>query len=75
MKLFVDTTKLRIGIGSILIGWAVAKAKHMGAVRLFIEADPGAAQFYRRMGAYDVGVASSGSIVGRLLPKLALDLT
>jgi hypothetical protein len=41
-----------------------------GAHRLSVEADPGAAPFYRRMGAQDVGLAPSRSITGRMLPKL-----
>ena len=39
-----------------------------------IEADPDAAPFYRRMGAQDVGLAPSGSIPGRMLPKLVKEL-
>jgi hypothetical protein len=33
-----------------------------------------AAPFYRRMGAYDVGQAPSGSVPGRMLPKLVMNL-
>jgi N-acetylglutamate synthase-like GNAT family acetyltransferase len=74
LKLFIEPSKLRSGIGSLLFDWAIEQATNMGATRLFIEADPGAAQFYRDMGAYDVGFAPSGSIPGRLLPKLAFNL-
>jgi hypothetical protein len=56
------------------LAWAAGVARNMGATRLFIEADPDAAPFYRRMGAVDVGLAPSGSIPGRILPKLAVDL-
>jgi hypothetical protein len=45
-----------------------------GAARMTIEADPDAAPFYRHLGARDIGLAPSGSIAGRVLPKLALDL-
>ena len=37
-------------------------------------ADPFAAPFYRRMGMADVGMAPSGSIPGRMLPRLAMPL-
>jgi GNAT superfamily N-acetyltransferase len=74
LKLFVDPARLRSGIGKLLLTWAVGVAKDMGASQLFIEADPDAAAFYRRMGAVDVGLAPSASIPGRMLPKLAVDL-
>jgi N-acetylglutamate synthase-like GNAT family acetyltransferase len=74
LKLFVEPGKLRSGIGTLLLAWATSVARDMGASRLFIDADPDAAPFYRRMGAIDVGVAPSSSIPGRTLPKLAVDL-
>jgi GNAT superfamily N-acetyltransferase len=74
MKLFIEPTQMRIGVGRVLMNWAVERARSLGAIRMFIEADPGAAQFYRNNGAYDVGVAASGSIPGRMLPKLVIDL-
>jgi GNAT superfamily N-acetyltransferase len=74
LKLFVDPGMLLSGVGKVLFAWATEVASEMGAHRLLIEADPDAAPFYRRMGAHDVGVAPSGSIPGRMLPKLALNL-
>lgn len=74
LKLFVEPELLRNGIGRILFGWASDEAKQMGASRLIIESDPDAAPFYRRLGARDIGFAPSGSIPGRILPKLAFDL-
>jgi GNAT superfamily N-acetyltransferase len=73
-KLFVDPDALRGGIGRALLHWAIDVAAERGAGRLIIESDPGAAQFYRRMGAYDAGEAASGSIPGRTLPRLVIDL-
>jgi GNAT superfamily N-acetyltransferase len=72
-KLFVEPAALRSGIGKALFGWATDAARSMGATRLVIEADPDAAPFYRRLGARDAGLAPSGSIPGRTLPKLVLD--
>jgi GNAT superfamily N-acetyltransferase len=74
LKLFVDPSGLRRGVGKTLLVWATNVAREKGATRLIIDLDPGAAQFYRRMGAYDVGQAPSGSIPGRMLPKLAINL-
>jgi GNAT superfamily N-acetyltransferase len=74
LKLFVDPTALRRGIGRALLAWAADAAKKMGAARLIIDADPGAAGFYRKLAAYDIGQAPSGSIPGRMLPRLAINL-
>jgi N-acetylglutamate synthase-like GNAT family acetyltransferase len=74
LKLFVEPGRLRSGVGRALLAWALGLANDMGASRLLIEADPDAAPFYRRMGAVDVGLAPSGSIPGRMLPMLAVDL-
>ena len=73
-KLFVEPSALRGGVGKALFDWAIEAAHEMGASRMIIEADPDAAPFYRSLGARDIGLAPSGSIAGRMLPKLALDL-
>jgi GNAT superfamily N-acetyltransferase len=74
LKLIVEPSALRSGVGKALLVWAIEVAKELGATRLTIDADPDAAPFYRRMGAYDVGQAPSGSVPGRLLPKLVMNL-
>ena len=71
LKLFVEPCALRSGTGRALFAWATDVARKLGARRLTIDADPDAAPFYRRMGAYDVGQSPSGSIPGGMLPKLA----
>lgn len=73
-KLFVEPAVLRSGAGRALFEWAAAAAREHGAATLIIDADPDAAPFYRRMGARDDGVAPSGSIPGRMLPRLVFDL-
>jgi GNAT superfamily N-acetyltransferase len=75
LKLFVEPTTLRNGIGSCLFAWASDSALSQGADRLLIEADPDAAPFYRRMGAQDIGSTASRSIPGRTLPKLIKSLS
>jgi N-acetylglutamate synthase-like GNAT family acetyltransferase len=73
-KLFVEPRSLRSGAGRMLFAWAKSLARQAGAAVLVIESDPGAAPFYRRMGAIDDGIASSGSIPGRFIARLRVDL-
>jgi GNAT superfamily N-acetyltransferase len=73
-KLFIAPSTIRAGVGRALFDWAAKVARERGARWLRIEADPDAAPFYRRMGAVDDGVAPSGSIPGRVLPRLKLKL-
>jgi GNAT superfamily N-acetyltransferase len=70
LKLFVEPQVLRKGTGTALLTWATDISRRMGAHQMIIEADPDAAPFYRRMGARDAGEAPSGSIPGRMLPRL-----
>jgi GNAT superfamily N-acetyltransferase len=73
-KLFIAPDAIRTGVGRKLFDWAAATARARGARFMTIDADPGAAGFYRRMGAVDDGTAPSGSIPGRVLPRLKLQL-
>jgi GNAT superfamily N-acetyltransferase len=73
LKLFVEPAELKSGVGRMLFDWATARARHLGAIGMIIEADPGAAAFYVRMGARQVGFAASHSIEGRMLPRLQIE--
>ncbi len=73
-KLFVEPNRMHSGAGRQLMNCAIATARAGGANRLMIDADPGAAGFYRRMGARDVGTTPSISIPNRRLPRLRIDL-
>jgi GNAT superfamily N-acetyltransferase len=73
-KLYVEPAHIGRGVGTILLDWAKEAARSPGANSLVIEADPNAVEFYRRHGARDAGTAPSGSIAGRLLPRLILEL-
>ncbi len=73
-KLFVDAPHLRSGAGRRLFGWSVEAARLAGARNLFVDSDPHAAGFYRRMGMVDDGEVPSGSVKGRMLPRLRLYL-
>jgi GNAT superfamily N-acetyltransferase len=74
LKLFVEPTTLRGGVGRTLFVWATDQATSNGADRLVIDADPDAVPFYTRMGAEHFGLAPSGSIPGRMLPRLVKEL-
>lgn len=74
-KLFVDPPFIGKGVGAALMRWAVGEVRARGAARLVIEADPGAADFYRHFGAAEDGIVASGSIPGRFIPRLVLDLS
>lgn len=74
LKLFIEPALLGSGIGRLLFEWATARARDLGATRMIIEADPGAAPFYQRMGAHHAGFAASGSIPGRMLPRMLMEL-
>lgn len=74
MDLFVDPPHIGSGLGSALLAEAVRLATAAGATTMRIEADPHAEDWYRARGAVPVGQAPSGSIPGRMLPHLELDL-
>jgi GNAT superfamily N-acetyltransferase len=74
LKLFVEPARLGSGVGRLLFEWATATARGLGAVRMMIEADPGAAAFYEHLGARHAGFAASQSIPGRMLPRMQMEL-
>ena len=73
-KLFVDPAAMASGIGHILFDAARRHAQECGVSSIVIAADPDAAAFYERMGARRVGEIASGSIPGRSLPRLVLQI-
>lgn len=73
-KLFIEPDAMGQGYGSLLFEWAVKAARAGGASEMIIESDPGAAKFYRSMGAKPAGIAPSGSVFGRTLPRLVVPL-
>ena len=72
--MFVDPERIGHGIGRALMTDLVERARLAGFVRLSIDADPNAEPFYLAQGAVRVGETPSGSIPGRILPLLELDL-
>ena len=72
--LFVDPLAIGSGAGRALFEAAVVMARHQGARRMTILADPNAAAFYERMGARYLRNAPSDAIPGRTLPFYEYDL-
>ncbi len=69
-QMFVDPPHIGRGVGGLLWRHAVARAAAAGIGTLTIDADPFAEGFYLAMGAVRVGGVPSGSVPGRVLPRL-----
>jgi len=72
---FVDLPFIGTGVGRRLCDDLVEIARETGFRTLMIDADPGAAAFYERMGAERAGEVPSGSVPGRLLPRYRLQVS
>ena len=73
-QFFVAPTTLRRGLGRRLWPHLEDSARTAGAMRLGVDSDPHAEAFYLAMGLRRVGESPSGSIAGRMLPRLAKEL-
>ena len=62
------------GVGRALWEKAEALARDAGAAKIGLDSDPYAEGFYLAMGAMRVGEAPSGSIPGRVLPRMTKQL-
>jgi len=71
---FIDPAYQRRGIGRLLWHKVAERARTRGIATLYLDADPGAVPFYRSMGFIGVGEVPSGSIKGRMLPRMAFRL-
>jgi len=72
--LFVAPDAKRSGVGSLLWAKLEQVAAGLGASVIGVDSDPEGVPFYLAMGAALVGEAPSGSIPGRLLPRLVKSL-
>jgi len=68
--LFVQPDFIGRGIGRRLFADLCRRAEVAGCHAIFLESDPFARGFYERMGCAIIGEAPSGSIPGRLLPRM-----
>ncbi|MGN0063985.1 MAG: GNAT family N-acetyltransferase [Nocardioides sp.] len=70
--LFVDPAAIGTGVGGLLLRHALHEAAVRGFTRLSLDADPGAEAFYLHHGAVRTGESPSGSVPGRVLPRLEI---
>ncbi|MCP3381822.1 GNAT family N-acetyltransferase [Bradyrhizobium sp. CCGUVB4N] len=68
--LYVDPVHWKRGIGRVLFGAAVARAKRIKAGALMITAEPSAEEFYKRMGAIRIGEGPFYFSPETILPSL-----
>ena len=66
---WVVPARMGTGVGRTLFEHAVERCRAIGARRLWINADPNAEGFYRKLGAQRVGEVPS-TPAGRTLPRL-----
>lgn len=71
---FIDPNFQRRGIGRSLWLKVAGRAKALGIKTLDLDADPAACAFYRAMGFVEIGEAPSGSVEGRMLPRMRVEL-
>ncbi|MBC6980848.1 GNAT family N-acetyltransferase [Caulobacter sp. 17J80-11] len=62
------------GVGRVLFDHMAGQARAAGAKAVLICSNPGAAEFYRRMGARDAGVKPPSDAITWERPKLVLTL-
>jgi GNAT superfamily N-acetyltransferase len=72
---FIDPAFQGRGVGRMLWLKIVELAKSKGIVKLHLDADPFAVPFYEAMGFVVVGEAPSGSIIGRTIPRMEIQLS
>jgi GNAT superfamily N-acetyltransferase len=73
--LFVDPPHIGHGVGAAVYAALEQTARAHRAACLFVEADPNAADFYRRMGFEQVREQESPAIGGRVLPIMRKPLS
>jgi ribosomal protein S18 acetylase RimI-like enzyme len=71
---YVDPDAIGVGHGRRLWRHLVRTARRRRYRRIVVHSDPHAEGFYRAMGARRVGDVPSGSIPGRTLPLLCIDI-
>jgi len=72
--LFVDPGDISNGHGRQLMTHALQSVSKQGGRTLQVQSDPNATRFYEAAGAYQIGLVESGSIPGRQLPLLQIDV-
>ncbi len=71
---FVLPDNKRQGIGKLLWQQVLCECRNRSLDRVHLDADPGAVPFYQALGFKITKMVASGSIAGRDLPYMELDL-
>lgn len=71
---FVEPDYQGKGVGRLLFDTFISKARDLNLKTIWLDADPSAEPFYARMGFVTTGRAPSGSIPGRSLPRMEMNL-
>lgn len=74
VDVFVEPRRLRRGHGRRLVEHAKRVARERGWLSVVVQADPNARDFYLSCGGRQTGTVPSGSIPGRRLPLIDIDL-
>ena len=69
-SMFIAPDHMGHGLGRALWQTIEAHARTLGLTALELDADPFAVKFYNAMGATTTGQSPSGSIPGRMLPRM-----
>ncbi|OED38816.1 hypothetical protein AB833_18160 [Chromatiales bacterium (ex Bugula neritina AB1)] len=72
---FIDPDHQQQGIGSLLWQALLQRARQLELTNLQLASDPAATGFYENLGFRVSGQVPSGSIAGRTLPQMTLDLS
>lgn len=72
--IFVEPDLQQAGVGRALWRKLEERARFAGALAIGLDSDPHAVGFYERMGMRVVGSSPSGSIPGRMLPRMEKSL-
>lgn len=70
---FIHPDSKRQGVGKALWHTVKEAAENAGVTQLTLDSDPAAVPFYEAIGFRVIGQTPSGSIPGRVLPKMAFD--
>jgi len=71
---FVEPAFQGQGVGGALMAVLLGACRAAGVTTLSVDADPNAEAIYARLGFRTVGRSPSGSIPGRWLPRMAMQL-
>jgi len=72
--LFVAPGNIGMGYGGLLLNHALSAVQEKSGGQLQIQSDPNAEEFYAAAGARQLGVRESGSIPGRFLSLMVIDI-